>query len=248
MVDAPCSRIGHIYRGYAPFDNPRKGDFLTKNYKRVAEVWMDEYKEYLYERNPKYKTVDPGDLTEQLKIRESLKCKSFDWFMKEVAFDLMDKYPPVEPPNFAFGAIQSISNPTFCIDTLSRGEKNRIGLYFCAIDKVNPQATQNFALSWQRDIRVRHGEQCWDVSDSGNAPVVLFGCHGMQGNQLFRYHPDTKLIQHVISNRCIDANFEKKEIFVSTCDKTNENQKWKFGSFNETALLNWETSGSKLVA
>ncbi|KAL7049519.1 hypothetical protein ACKWTF_003737 [Chironomus riparius] len=248
MVDAPCSRVGHIYRGYAPFDNPRKGDFLTKNYKRVAEVWMDEYKEYLYEKNPKYKSVDPGDLTEQLKIRDKLKCKSFDWFMKEVAFDLMDKYPPVEPPNFASGAIQSLANPTFCVDTLSRGEKNKVGLYYCAMDKANPQATQNFALSWQRDIRIRHGEQCWDVSESGNSPVVLFGCHGMQGNQLFRYHLDTKMIQHVISNRCLDANVAKKEVFVSTCDNDNSNQKWMFGSVNETALNNWITSGSKLVS
>jgi polypeptide N-acetylgalactosaminyltransferase len=40
MVDAPCSRVGHIYRGYAPFSNVRTKDFLTINYKRVAEVWM----------------------------------------------------------------------------------------------------------------------------------------------------------------------------------------------------------------
>lgn len=38
MYDAPCSRVGHVYRGYAPFDNPRKKDFLTRNFKRVAEV------------------------------------------------------------------------------------------------------------------------------------------------------------------------------------------------------------------
>lgn len=209
---------------------------------------MDEYKNYLYDRNQKYKTVDPGDLTNQFKIREKLKCKSFDWYMKEVAYDLMDKYPPVEPPNFASGSIQSIANPTFCIDTLSRGEKKRIGLYYCAMDKINPQATQNFVLSWQRDIRIRHAEQCWDVSDSGNAPILLFGCHGMQGNQLFRYHPTTKLVQHVISNRCLDADFEKKEVFVSVCDEHKINQQWTFGSLNETALINWEHSGSKLVA
>ena len=39
MVDSPCSRIGHIYK-HNPFPSARKGDYLTKNFKRVAEVWM----------------------------------------------------------------------------------------------------------------------------------------------------------------------------------------------------------------
>lgn len=40
MVDSPCSRIGHIYK-HNPFPDPRGGkDYLSKNFKRVAEVWM----------------------------------------------------------------------------------------------------------------------------------------------------------------------------------------------------------------
>lgn len=30
MVDAPCSRIGHIYRKFAPFPNPGVGDFVGR--------------------------------------------------------------------------------------------------------------------------------------------------------------------------------------------------------------------------
>lgn len=53
MYDSPCSRIGHVFRGGMPFPNDRKGiDFVAINYKRVAEVWMDEFKEYLYKREP----------------------------------------------------------------------------------------------------------------------------------------------------------------------------------------------------
>ena len=107
LVDAPCSRVGHIYRGPGRIGtNPRGGaNFLLRNYKRVAEVWMDEYKSYLYERNPGYATIETGDISQQLAVREKLQCKSFDWFMKEIAFDLVEKYPFHDPQPFASGAV-----------------------------------------------------------------------------------------------------------------------------------------------
>lgn len=71
---------------------------------------MDEYKNYLYQRRPHYLSVDPGNITAQLAIREKLKCKPFKWFMEKVAFDLPKKYPMVEPPNVAEGEVLS---PTF---------------------------------------------------------------------------------------------------------------------------------------
>lgn len=44
-----------------------------------------------------------GDLTKQKAVREKLKCKSFDWFMKEIAFDQDKYYPAVDPPPSASG-------------------------------------------------------------------------------------------------------------------------------------------------
>jgi len=48
---------------------------------------------------------------------------------------------------------------------------------------------QNFILTWHKDIRPKGRAMCWDVSDVQNkAAVNLFPCHGMQGNQLWRYN------------------------------------------------------------
>jgi polypeptide N-acetylgalactosaminyltransferase len=111
---------------------------------------------------------------------------------------------------------------------------------------VNPQANQHFALSWQRDIRLKFGELCWDVSESGKAQILLFGCHGMQGNQFWRYHPDTNEIVLVNSKRCLDVDFNTKTVFVNPCDKS-PTQKWEFGQVNKTAIDNWLRAGSKII-
>lgn len=68
---------------------------------------MDEYAEYLYRRRPHYRDIDTGDITKQKEIRENLKCKPFKWFMQEVAFDLVEKYPPIEPPDISNGKVNS---------------------------------------------------------------------------------------------------------------------------------------------
>ena len=107
MVDAPCSRVGHIYRKYSPFSGAGRGDYLGRNYKRVAAVWMDEYAEYVYQKRPGYRSLDPGDISQQVALRKRLQCKPFKWFMKEVAFDLVKHYPPVEPKDFVSGEIRS---------------------------------------------------------------------------------------------------------------------------------------------
>ncbi|XP_013411643.1 putative polypeptide N-acetylgalactosaminyltransferase 10 [Lingula anatina] len=236
MVDAPCSRVGHIYRKFAPFPNPGIGDFVGKNYRRVAVVWMDEYAEHLYRRRPHYKNIDPGDLTEQKAIRQKLKCKPFKYFMEEVAFDLKKYYPPVEPPPFAEGEVRNLGSG-LCIDTRFRGQNEKFGLETCISESPKGGGEQQLELSWHKDIRPKKRNVCFDVSSSVHkAPVILFGCHGMQGNQLFKYNSKTKQIFHPISNHCLDSDSGNKEIFMTQCDENLQSQKWTFEKLNAVEM------------
>ena len=150
MVDAPCSRVGHIYRKYSPFGGAGKGDYLGRNYKRVAAVWMDEYAEFIYKRRPHYRDMDPGDISAQLELRRKLQCKPFKWFMKEVAFDLPRHYPPVEPEDFVSGEIRSVAEPGVCVDTGFKRQGETFGLEKCMKGRAGASGEQKFSLTWRK--------------------------------------------------------------------------------------------------
>ncbi|EAT48275.1 AAEL000639-PA [Aedes aegypti] len=246
MVDAPCSRVGHVYRGYAPFPNPRGTNFVTRNFKRVAEVWMDEYKQFLYERNPQFDQTDAGDLTKQKALRERLQCKPFKWFLEEVAPDLVVRYPLRDPKPFASGRVQSAANPKLCLDSMNHKAKEPIGVFSCAANRTYPQNNQFFTLTYYRDIRVSSVDKCLDASSDGSE-VILFNCHESQGNQLWQYDTETQMIRHgkPTRNQCLDL--VERKVVVSKCDHRKKTQRWEWGFVDEENLNNWESYGAKLL-
>ena len=76
-----CSHIGHVFRQKAPYSHPGGGDVILKNSVRLAEVWMDDYKELFYERQPHARELDPGNLSARIQLRRVFilmltKCRS----------------------------------------------------------------------------------------------------------------------------------------------------------------------------
>lgn len=212
---------------------------------------MDEYKNYIYQHDPeRYKKVDAGDISQQLALKKKLKCKPFSYFLNEIAFDMLDFYPPIDPPSFASGAIQSVFNPALCIDTYGKEEHAQINLYGCADDLKNPQRTQFFTLRHFRDIELKGTMFCFDQDESGLLTTNV--CHHMQANQYFRYDLDTQQIFHgsVSRDECLEMDpirVDNGAVFLTRCDVESVLQKWKFGNFNETALRAWAKNGREIL-
>ena len=45
-----CSHVGHIFRKRSPYKWVTGVNVVKKNSIRLAEVWMDDYKSYYYQR------------------------------------------------------------------------------------------------------------------------------------------------------------------------------------------------------
>lgn len=63
-----CSHVGHVFRKATPYTFPGgTGQIINKNNRRLAEVWMDEFKNFFY-------IISPGklDCVEKLRARVCL--------------------------------------------------------------------------------------------------------------------------------------------------------------------------------
>ncbi|XP_011358645.1 polypeptide N-acetylgalactosaminyltransferase-like 6 [Pteropus vampyrus] len=238
MFDVPCSRVGHIYRKYVPYKVP-SGTSLARNLKRVAETWMDEFAEYIYQRRPEYRHLSTGDISAQKELRKQLKCKDFKWFMAAVAWDVPKFYPPVEPPPAAWGEIRNVA-ANLCVDSKHGATGTELRLDVCVKDGSERTWSheQLFTFGWREDIRpgepLHTRKFCFDAI-SHSSPVTLYDCHGMKGNQLWGYRKDRTLF-HPVSNSCMDCNPAEKKIFMARCDPLSETQQWIFEHINMTVL------------
>lgn len=125
----PCSRVGHIFRDTHPYGFPSKTyDYHGINSRRVAEVWMDEYKKFFYSKRKDLLHQQYGDVSSRLALRKKLNCHPFSWYLKNV---YPQKFIPDENVEF-YGKIRNPST-NFCVDTLQGNVRREhpLGVYFC---------------------------------------------------------------------------------------------------------------------
>uniref|UniRef100_A0A183C4D8 Glyco_trans_2-like domain-containing protein n=1 Tax=Globodera pallida TaxID=36090 RepID=A0A183C4D8_GLOPA len=136
----PCSHVGHIFRAGHPYNmtaTDGNKDVHGTNSKRLAEVWMDDYKRLFYVHRMGLKEADVGDLSARKALRERLGCKDFKWYLDNV---IPEKFVPDEDVK-AYGLVQNALG-TLCLDTLQRLENKGtviLGVWECQIGGSSSQ-------------------------------------------------------------------------------------------------------------
>lgn len=76
----------------------------------MAEIWLDEYKQYFYSRHPeRYQELDEeiGDVSQQIALKKKLNCKPFSYFLENIAPDMLERFPLVDFDHFASGTVRN---------------------------------------------------------------------------------------------------------------------------------------------
>ncbi|XP_069838827.1 polypeptide N-acetylgalactosaminyltransferase 5 [Dendropsophus ebraccatus] len=221
----PCSRVGHIFRNDNPYSFPKdRVKTVERNLARVAEVWLDEYKELFYGHGyhllQELKNI--GDLTEQKELRKRLQCKSFQWYIDNV-------YPDLDAPlarasgvviNTALGKCLSLQNSAVVLEACDPTKQN-----------------QQFNFTWLRMIKQK--DLCISPDQVKNQLAVK-PCDNLNSSlrwlhrSLTAFQPvlaDHLVLENIKHPMCLEVEPSQSRVRISGCSPTNSLQKWRFETY-----------------
>jgi len=223
IVWVPCSRVGHVYRGFMPYSfgklaEKKKGPLITINYKRVIETWFDDkYKEYFYTREPMARFLDHGDISEQLAFKKRYNCKSFQWFMDNVAYDVPEKFPEL-PPNIHWGEMKNSADGR-CLDTMGQPAPTTMGVSPCHGYGNN----QLLRLNSAGQIGV--GERCVEA-DKHSVKLVFCRLGTVDGP--WQYSETSQTMVHKPTGQCLSLDPASNQLKLLACDEHDAYKKWQW--------------------
>ncbi|KAM9477048.1 N-acetylgalactosaminyltransferase 7 isoform 3-T3 [Clarias gariepinus] len=223
LLFTPCSRVGHIYRlkGWAGNPPPAHvGSSPTlKNYVRVVEVWWDEYKDYFYASRPETLTLAYGDISPLKKFREEHRCKSFKWFMEEIAYDIPIHYP-LPPKNVEWGEIRGYET-SYCIDSMGHTNGGNVEIGPCHRMGGN----QLFRINEANQLM--QYDQC--LTKGTDNSVIITHCNLKEFTE-WKYFKDLHRFTHIPTAKCLDRSDVLHTVFLSDCDNSKSTQKWEMNN------------------
>uniref|UniRef100_A0A034VZY2 Polypeptide N-acetylgalactosaminyltransferase n=1 Tax=Bactrocera dorsalis TaxID=27457 RepID=A0A034VZY2_BACDO len=211
----PCSHVGHVFRDKSPYTFPGGvAKIVLHNAARVAEVWLDEWRDFYYAMSSGARKAVAGDVSDRRALRERLQCKSFRWYLENI-------YPESLMPldYYYLGEIRNAETET-CLDTMGRKYGEKIGVSYCH----GLGGNQVFAYTKRQQIM--SDDLCLDASNA-MGPVNMVRCHNMGGNQEWVYDAEDKTIRHTNTGNCLQRPSRSDPVtpLLRPCDYS-KGQQW----------------------
>ncbi|XP_019763497.2 polypeptide N-acetylgalactosaminyltransferase 35A [Dendroctonus ponderosae] len=206
----PCSRVGHIFRHRRPYAAPDGQDTMLYNSLRVANVWMDEYKQYFLSQNKQAAGIDFGNVSSRIQLRKELKCHDFDWYIKNV-------YPELSLPS---------------------DDQERLRRKWSALehDKFQPwhSRKRNYIAEFQ--IKLSNTSLCIqtpkDIKTKGSV-LVLRPCARNKKQLWYQTDKNELVLAQLL---CLQAS--KPHPILYKCHELGADQEWKHKGGNNSPIYN----------
>ncbi|XP_014028579.2 polypeptide N-acetylgalactosaminyltransferase 5 isoform X1 [Salmo salar] len=221
----PCSRVGHIFRGANPYKFPKdRQKTVERNLARVAEVWLDEYKDLFYGHGYYHlldrSVIDIGNLTDQIELRKKLKCKSFKWYLDNVYPDMVAPLVKAEGLVFNRGVRKCLAL-----------QKGSLAFEICDLSKLS----QHFNYTWMRHVRQK--DVCLTTQDKGSS-LALQPCNNTKPQLRWLHKASSSaLMEHLVTELapkrlCLEAGALGNSMQLKKCAPTSPYQKWQFTHYH----------------
>jgi len=201
---SPCSRVAHLFRRMLPYRVPADStghSLKLRNYRRLVDVWFDNYRKYYYvteNRKPRagfvdaagYNHVEVQSIDDRRRLRQKLRCRGFEWYLQNIATDLVT--PDVN--SRYFGQMQNAHGRTCASSVPPARDVDVLPVIECGWR----DRSQTFSLMQNGSVIENLNGKCLTVTADGYA--ALRPCSIDDRSQVWMYdviESDTGSIQSV---------------------------------------------------
>ncbi|WAR18862.1 GALT2-like protein [Mya arenaria] len=211
-----CSRVGqvHLDKELTGIQKGRE-NIYTRNVKRVAEVWLDDYKRFFYHIKPSARMVSVDSVAERRSLRKQLRCKTFKWFLENV-------YPELLPPVTDEVMYGNLRQGNQCVDI-------EVG-HVPTISKLAPCDPHTGSQDWslKQSGEVISGGMCLTADPvETHGYVMVHFCTGLKSQ---KWELVEGQLARQDSGLCLDSHKAEVGLVISECDGDLPSQKWSVSS------------------